>query len=206
MERQIYVVLTNTDSHEIGILNLGVVKVNHSEIETECKLETELIQQLICKIAPVALRYTYGTVCKVEAFEVFDQTPVNFTMKIQIGEDNDKDRSFDTVFVNEVGVYSISDVPKEINEGEKSFLLIDSMGVSEGETVAVVHASNSDELNLEVVKAINLDFGMSVDTLNATDLDMDFLEMEDIKSGDVPHEFTVVLPTGNWNYVIQRLN
>ena len=111
MERQIYVALTNSDSQEIGILNLGVVKVNHSE--TECKLETELIQKLICKIAPVALRHTYGTVCKVEAFEVFDQTPVNFTMEIQIGEDNDKDRSFDTVFVNEVGVYSISDVPKE---------------------------------------------------------------------------------------------
>lgn len=202
MERQIYVVLTNSDSQEIGILNLGVVKVNHSEIETECKLETELIQKLICKIAPVALRHTYGTVCKVEAFEVFDQTPVNFTMKIQIGEDNDIDRSFDTVFVNEVGVYSISDVPKEIIEGEKSFLITDGIG----DTVAVVHASNSDELNLEVVKAINLDGGMSDDTLDSTDLDMDFLEMEDIKSGDEPHEFTVVLPTGNWNYVIQRLN
>jgi hypothetical protein len=202
MERQIYVALTNSDSQEIGILNLGVVKVNHSEIETECKLETELIQQLISKIAPVALRQTYGTVCKVEAFEVFDQTPVNFTMKIQIGEDNDKDRSFDTIFVNEVGVYSINDVPKEVNEGEKSFLITDGIG----DTVAVVHASNSDELNLEVVKAINLDGGMSDDTLDATDLDMDFLEMEDIKSGDFPHEFTVVLPTGNWNYVIKRLN
>lgn len=201
MERQIYVALTNSDSQEIGILNLGIVKVNHSEIETECKLETELIQKLISKIAPVALRHTYGTVCEVLSFEVFDQTPINFTMQIQIGEKDDS-QFLDTVYVNEVGIYSINDVPKEIKEGEKSFLLTDSMG----ETVAVVHASNSDELNLEVVKAINLDGGMSDDTLDATDLDMDFLEMEDIKSGDFPHEFTVVLPTGNWNYVIQRLN
>ena len=201
MERQIYVALTNSDSQEIGIINLGVVKVNHSEIETECKLETELIQKLISKIAPVALRHTYGTVCEVLSFEVFDQTPVNFTMQIQIGEKDDS-QFLDTVFVNEVGVYSINDVPKEVNENEKSFLLTDS----EGETVAVVHASNSDELNLEVVKAINLDGGMSDDTLDATDLDMDYLEMEDIQSGDETHEFTVVLPTGNWNYVIQRLN
>lgn len=201
MERQIYVALTNSDSQEIGILNLGVVKVNHSEIETECKLETELIQKLISKIAPVALRHTYGTVCEVLSFEVFDQTPVNFTMQIQIGEKDDS-QFLDTVFVNEVGIYSISDVPKEVNENEKSFLLTDSAG----ETVAVVHASNSDELNLEVVKAINLDGGMSDDTLDATDLDMDYLEMEDIQSGDETHEFTVVLPTGNWNYVIQRLN